>query len=184
MEVALTAPELTEVKGHPGAHFAKLPGRRPCLAGLPGVALASALATVFSWRTAPWRVVAAGIDSWQAGLALAFEHHLQWGPQMVFTFGPYGFVEDIMPVFRGTAAIGFLYALAVTWGLAALTVGALRPSWGLLPAGIAGWATLAIAANTLEAPELASATALGLALASLRAGSRRPETAWWRRWGR
>ena len=43
---------------------------------------------------------------------------------------------------------------------------------GLLPAGLVAWAALSIGANLLEAPELALATALGLALASLRATTR------------
>jgi len=135
--------------------------------------LVSALATLFSWRTDPWRPVFAGLSSWQEGLALGFEHHLQWGPQVIFTFGPYGFVEDILSMFWLTAALGLLYALVVTWGLAALIVSALRKPWGLLPAGVVAWASVTIAANLLEAPELALATALGLALASLRATSER-----------
>jgi hypothetical protein len=63
--------------------------------------------------------------------------------------------------------------LVVTWVLAALIVSALRKPWGLLPAGVVAWASVTIAANLLEAPELALATALGLALASLRATSER-----------
>ncbi len=133
----------------------------------------SALATLLSWRTDPWRPVFAGLSSWQEGLALGFEHHLQWGPQVIFTFGPYGFVEDILSMFWVTAAVGLLYALVVTWGLAALIVSALRKPWGLLPAGVVAWASVTIAANLLEASELALATALGLALASLSATSER-----------
>ena len=181
MEVALpTAPPQQQT--YRGAHF-EIPPAEPsgkALAGRPGrslgwlaVALVSALATLFSWRTDPWRPVYAGLSSWQEGLALGFEHHLQWGPQVIFTFGPYGFVEDILSMFWVTAALGLLYALVVTWGLAALIVSALRKPWGLLPAGVVAWASVTIAANLLEAPELALAMALGLALASLRATSER-----------
>lgn len=166
--------------GHsPGAHFVPM-GRLERARGRwatsrwaaiwarwPGVAVISALATVFTWRNTAWRGVAAGIDSWQAGLVLGFQDHLQWGPQLLFTFGPYGFVEDILPLARVTATVAFVYALVITWGLAALIVAALRPSWGLLPAGVAAWGAVVIAANMLEAPELASATALGLAMASV-----------------
>ncbi len=163
-----------------GAHF-EIPPAEPSgrtAAGRPhpspgtfGVAFVSALATLFSWRTDPWRPVFAGLSSWQEGLALGFEHHLQWGPQVVFTFGPYGFIEDILSMFWLTALLGLLYAVVVTWGLAALIVSALRKPWGLLPAGVVAWASVTIAANLLEAPELALATALGLGLASLRATS-------------
>jgi hypothetical protein len=137
------------------------------------VAAVSALATLFSWKTAPWPRVSAGVNSWQTGLALGFVDHLQWGRQLVFTFGPYGFVENILPFSRLTAALGLLYSLAITWGLAALIVSALRRQWGLLPAGVVAWAGLGIAANLLEAPELALATALGLALASFWAAGTR-----------
>lgn len=133
----------------------------------------SALATLFSWRASPWRSVGAGLDSWQAGLAIGFEHHLQWGPQLVFTFGPYGFVEDILPYYRLTAVLALLYAVAVSWGIAALAVKALRSSCGLLPAGVITWGCLAIAANLMEAPELALALAFGLALAVLSSRSTR-----------
>ena len=103
-----------------GAHFETPPaepsgkglaGRPGRSLGWPAVALVSALATLFSWRTDPWRPVFAGLSSWQEGLALGFEHHLQWGPQVIFTFGPYGFVEDILSMFWVTAALGLLYAL-------------------------------------------------------------------------
>jgi hypothetical protein len=143
--------------------------RQPRLLGWPAVAAVSALATLFSWKTAPWPRVSAGVDSWQTGLALGFLDHLQWGPQLVFTFGPYGFLENILPFSRLTAGLALLYALAITWGLAALIISTLRQQWGLLAAGVVAWAALGIAANLLEAPELALATALGLALASFRA---------------
>ncbi|MGH9105933.1 MAG: hypothetical protein ACRDZX_08875 [Acidimicrobiales bacterium] len=133
-----------------------------------GVAVLSALVTVFSWRALAWRPVFSGLNTWQAGITLAFTHHLQWGPQALFTFGPYGFVEDILPFARLTAALGLLYAIAVTWGLAALIVSALRPAWGLFPAAAAAWVAVVVAANRVEAPELGMGVALGLALAALR----------------
>ncbi len=126
------------------------------------------MAALLSWRPYPWQAARAGLDSWQAGLAIGFEHHLQWGPQLIFTFGPYGFVEDIVAFYRLTAGLAVLYTWAVTWGVAALVTSALRPSWRLLPAGAVAWASLAVAGSLLEAPQLALAASLGLALASLR----------------
>ncbi len=143
------------------------------LRGWPALAVTSVAVTLLSWRSLPWRVVTAGLSSWQAGLALAFEQHLQWGPQVIFTFGPYGPAEDILPFFRGTALLGLVYALVITEALAALVVATLRPSWRLLPAALAAWVSVTIAANLVEAPELALATALGLALAALGAPSPR-----------
>ena len=137
------------------------------------MSLVSAVATVLSWRDSPWRLARTGASSWQEGLALGFNHHLQWGPGLVFTFGPWGFLEDVLPFYRLTAGLALLYALAVTWGLAALVILALRRSWGLLPAGVVAWVVVTIAANMIEVPSLALATALGLALASLRPDSER-----------
>ena len=38
---------------------------------------------------------AVGLDpSWEAGLALARVHELAWGPEIVFTFGPLGFLQN------------------------------------------------------------------------------------------
>jgi hypothetical protein len=134
--------------------------------------VASFFAMVLSWRPYAWRKLTAGIDpSWQAGLAAAFEHHLQWGPSLVFTFGPYGFVDNILPFYRATALLAVVYAVVVTWGLAVLVVSGLRPSWGLLAAGVAAWAVIAIADSKTGYSDLASVTTLGLALAAVNAES-------------
>jgi hypothetical protein len=175
------APE--EAEGHEGgykaAHLApearrdwllRVPrrGRPAGLAGWPATASVSLLATVLSWRSEAWRPVVAGLSSWQSGIALAFLHHLQWGRQVVFTFGPYGFVEDILPISHLTAALALAYVLAMSWGLGALVVAGLRKTWELLPAGAGAWAVLVIAGNFVEAPELGLGLALGLCLAALR----------------
>ncbi len=150
-----------QVRSWPGAGLA---------GGWPGVAVVSFLATVLSWRPYTWRSVYAGIDpSWEVGLTMGFMRHLQWGPSVVFTFGPYGFVDGIFPFYHLTAFVSVLYAVAVVWGLAALVVSALRPSWGLLGAGVAAWAGLTIAASKAGYSDVAAATALGLALAALAA---------------
>jgi hypothetical protein len=116
--------------------------------------------------------VAPGLDpSWQSGLAEAFAHHLQWGPQVVFSFGPYGFVDTLAPFYRTTALVAVLFALGVSWGLAALVVSALRPSWGLLAAAVAAWAVLGVANGRTGYADLASAVSLGLALGVLWAAS-------------
>ena len=134
----------------------------------PGTVVISFLAAILSWRTYPWKAVYAGIDpSWEAGLTMGFMRHLQWGPSIIFSFGPYGFVDAILPYYRLTAFVSVVYALAVVWGLAALIVSSLRPSWGLLGAGVVAWAALAIASSRFGYSDLAVGTALGLALAVL-----------------
>jgi len=131
-------------------------------------AIMSLLATVFSWRPYAWRSVSGALDpSWQSGLAEAFTRHVQWGPSLVFTFGPYGIVDNILPFYRLTAFLAVLFALAISWGLAALVVSALRPSWGLLPAGVMAWAVLAFANNKTGYADIGGAVCLGLALTVL-----------------
>jgi hypothetical protein len=131
-------------------------------------------AMVLSWRPPAWRTATATLDpSWQAGLAEGFEHHLQWGPALVFTFGPYGLVDTILPFYRSTTLLAVLFAVAVSWGLAALVVVALRPSWGILAAGVAAWAVIAVGASKTGYSDLSSATSLGLALAVITADHER-----------
>jgi hypothetical protein len=96
---------------------------------------------------------------------------------MIFTFGPYGFVQELLPITRGTAALALVYTLVVTWALAGLLVAALRPAWGLIGATVAAWASVCLASNLLEAPQLAMVTALGLALASLQVANGRQRLA-------
>lgn len=129
------------------------------------VPLMSLVATVLSWRPVAWAKVAPDLDaSWQSGLAEAFEHGLQWGPGVIFSFGPYGFVDTLEPFYRNTALVAVLFALGVSWGIAALVVSALRPSWGLLPASAIAWAVLGVANGRTGYADLASVLALGLAL--------------------
>ena len=171
-----------------GTHFAPQPGqglpsdgagqerfspRLHPLWGWPAVAALSLVAAVLTWRWQAWKPVEAGLSSWQAGITLAFVHHLQWGPQMMFTFGPYGFLEDALPYARVTAALGLGFGLALRWGLAAIVLAALRRSWGLWPAGVAAWLAVGLAANLVEASQLGTVVALGLALASFEAVGRR-----------
>jgi hypothetical protein len=142
--------------------------RSPAARFVPS-AVVSLAATVLSWRPTWVKVVPGPDPSWQSGLAAAFERHLQWGPQVVFSFGPYGFVDTLLPFYRLTTILLVAFALVVSWGLAALVVSALRPAWRLLPAGVVAWAVLAIANSHTGFADLSSALALGLALRSFSA---------------
>lgn len=158
---------LAEAPASPPVH--KRRARASRLAGGSAAGAVSLAASVLSWRPFAWAKVAPGLDpSWQAGLAVGFERHLQWGRQVVFTYGPYGLVDTLLPFARLSISLAVLFALATSWGLAALVVCALRPAWGLVPAGVVAWAALAIANSHSGYSDLASAAALGLALVALR----------------
>jgi len=112
--------------------------------------------------------------SWQAGLAEGFARHLQWGPSFIFTFGPYGLVDNILPFHRLTASLAVTYAVLVSWALAAVLVASLRPAWGLLGAGVVAWVVLAVANSKTGYADLGGALSLALALAALGPARRGP----------
>ncbi len=132
------------------------------------------MSVAVTWLDWPgWTRIGPGLDpSWQAGLAIAFTHHLQWGPQIDFTYGPYGFAGFLEPFYRSTALISLLYVFAVTWLLAALVVAGLRRYWGLAPAGVVAWAVIALSWAASRAADFASVAGLGLALGVVQARCR------------
>jgi hypothetical protein len=106
-----------------------------------------------------------GLDaSWQLGLSLAQTTDLRFGPELVFTYGPLGFLAAPSDAFLAGAVLGLAYAAATCvalWGL--LFVCARR--W--LSAGLAALLVLgaSLAAPRTPVPELG---ALALALLGLR----------------
>jgi hypothetical protein len=127
--------------------------------------------TLLNWPG--WTQIRAGLDpSWQAGLALAFTHHLQWGPALAFTYGPYGYAGFLEPFYRSTALIAVFYVFGVTFLLAALLVAGLRRYWALAPAGVIAWAVIALSWAVVRAADFASVAGLGLALGTLEAQRR------------
>jgi hypothetical protein len=55
-----------------------------------------------------------GIDNaWQAGLALARDHDLSWGPEIVYTHGPLGFLQTSAYYSFGQSVLATAYQLAV-----------------------------------------------------------------------
>lgn len=119
--------------------------------------------TVLDWKR--WTVIKPGLDtSWQAGIADGFTHHLQWGPALDFTYGPYGFAGFLEPFYRMTALLAFLYSFAITFGLAALLVAGIRRYWGLAAAGVVSWAVVLGAWALLRPADFAGAVGLGLGL--------------------
>jgi hypothetical protein len=55
-----------------------------------------------------------GIDpSWNAGLAMAVDQGLHFGREVVFTYGPLGFLNSRMVFFSGLSVLSFLYAAAL-----------------------------------------------------------------------
>jgi hypothetical protein len=56
----------------------------------------------------------AGLDpSWNAGLAMAVDQGLRFGKEVVFTYGPLGFLNSRIVWFSGLSVLSFLYAAAL-----------------------------------------------------------------------
>ena len=131
--------------------------------------------TLLNWP--PWAKILPGLDpSWQAGIALAFTRHIQWGPGLDFTYGPYGFAGFVEPFARSTALIAMLYVFVVTWLLAVLLVAGLRRYWSLGAAGVVAWVVVELSLVVVHAADFADVVGLGLALGALEARDKRTST--------
>ena len=135
--------------------------------------------TLLNWPS--WQPVHPGLDtSWQAGTALAFTRHLQWGPAINFTYGPYGFAGFIQPLSRSTALIAICYVFVVTCSLSAMLVAGLRQCFptgggggravGLAAAGIISWGIIALCWPVGRAADFAGVTGLAMAVTAVRVG--------------
>lgn len=149
-------------------------GRRLREAAAPGqlspslllsLALLLALAT---WEV-PTAVPSIGFDtSWQLALSLAAAHGLNFGRDVVFTYGPLGFLSQPLIVSPGIAAGAFTFALVAQLTIAAIVLRAAVRIYGrtfgvavaflalglrLLLSDVAAYAALFIAVGVLESDE-------------------------------
>ncbi|KLO32786.1 hypothetical protein [Mycobacterium haemophilum] len=89
-----------------------------------------------------------GLDpSWQAGLALARIHHIAWGPELVFTYGPLGFLQTSAYYSFAQAVLASIYQITV---IAALFLGiatALRQRHAPMTSLIGAFVTTGIAVS-------------------------------------
>jgi hypothetical protein len=76
-----------------------------------------------------------GLDaSWNAGLSIATHEQLQWGTQVIFTYGPLGFLNGANIWFAGFGLLSFAYLASLYVGFCMGLVWALRRLVGALPA--------------------------------------------------
>jgi hypothetical protein len=86
----------------------------------------------------------AGLDpSWNAGLAMAVDQGLHFGKQVVFTYGPLGFLNTRMVFFGGLSVLSFLYAAALYVLFCVGLVWALRRALPLLLAMVVAFFAVA-----------------------------------------
>ncbi|MCV7098953.1 hypothetical protein H7I01_00700 [Mycobacterium palustre] len=95
---------------------------------------------------------AVGLDpSWQAGLALARIHHLAWGRDIIFTFGPLGFLQNSAFYCYSQSVLATLYQVAIVaalfLGVAVVLRGRHSPTTSLVGAFVTTGLTTAILAG-------------------------------------
>jgi hypothetical protein len=91
------------------------------------VALGALLAAV-SWPgTAARLAPTAGLDpSWQAALAMAVHRHLDFGTQIIWTYGPFGFLTTRSLYYPVPAALALAFHFATATAAFAVLIAALR----------------------------------------------------------
>jgi hypothetical protein len=103
---------------------------------------------LFTWQP-PHITPSSGLDgSWPTGLVMAAHRGLDFGTQVIFTYGPLGFLRLPRAMYGGLALVSLLYALAVRVGLAAAVLWAARHRLSL-PVAVA----VAVAASLITTPE-------------------------------
>jgi len=108
--------------------------------------LAAAIAAVIFW---PQSSVDAGVGldpSWQAALALARIHHLAWGPEIVFTYGPLGFLQTTAYYSFDQSVLATIYQLTVVAALFLGIAAALRQRRATMTSLIGAFVTTGIIA--------------------------------------
>jgi hypothetical protein len=86
----------------------------------------------------------AGLDpSWNAGLAMSADQGLHFGTEVVFTYGPLGFLNTRLVFFGDLAVLSFLYAAALYVLFCVGLVWALRRAMPLLAAMVVAFVAVA-----------------------------------------
>ncbi|HEU4393352.1 MAG TPA: hypothetical protein VFR04_06925 [Solirubrobacterales bacterium] len=97
-----------------------------------------------------------GLDSsWNGGLAMAVHDGMQWGSEIVFTYGPLGFMNGQGLWYADLGVLAFLYLASLHLAFCIALVAALRRSIGALPAMIVAFLLIGVLPLIEEAIVLA-----------------------------
>jgi hypothetical protein len=123
------------------------------------------LVAILAWRLA-FQPPAVGADpSWSAGLYMAAEQGRNFGSEIVFGYGPLGFLAQPLLWYSDLAMVAFLYGAAVIFAFSCTAIWTLSRSVGKLGAAIIVFAFLATAPSLEQLPIV---LAVAWALATLR----------------
>ncbi len=123
------------------------------------------LVAVLAWRIS-FQLPAVGVDaSWSAGLYMAAEQGRDFGSEIVFGYGPLGFLAFPRLWYSELAVLAFLYGAAVTFAFSCTLVWVLSRSVGKLAAAAIAFVFLATVPSLEQLPIV---LALAWALTALR----------------
>jgi hypothetical protein len=101
--------------------------------GVPPTWLLGVIVALLGWRVA-MNPPGVGLDpSWTAGLAMAMKDGLHFGDQVIFTYGPLGFLQGPFIWYGDLAVLAFIHLAAVYVGFCVALVWALRRSLPIVP---------------------------------------------------
>lgn len=120
------------------------------------------LLTVITWPFSVGDLVPqAGLDpSWEGTLAAAASSHLQFGTQVVFTYGPLGFLGVPTMYYVGTASLAFSYQCAISASVFYLLIRMFRRCLPLPWAVLFSYVTGALVPFNRIGPEISLVLAL------------------------
>lgn len=105
---------------------------------------AGLLVALLGWQVG-FRLPGPGLDpSWNAGLAMAVHDGLRFGKEIVFSYGPLGFLQSQFVWFSGLAVLSFLYTASVYVLFCVALVWALRRRLPLLPSVVVAFVLVAV----------------------------------------
>jgi hypothetical protein len=119
----------------------KLLARSP---GPGATALAGLAVALLAWRVG-MNSPGPGLDAgWNAGLAMAAHEDLQFGREVVFSYGPLGFLQSPYIWFSQLGVLAFLFQAAVHVGFALALVWALGRALPLLVSAVVAFVLIAV----------------------------------------
>jgi hypothetical protein len=127
----------------------------------PPTWLLGLLVALLGWKVA-MNPPSPGLDSsWNGGLAMAVHDGLQWGSEIVFTYGPLGFMNGRGVWFSELGVIAFVYGAALFVAFCIALVWALRRAIPALPAALIAFLAITVLPLIEESIVLAALIAMG-----------------------
>jgi hypothetical protein len=111
---------------------------------LPPSWVLGVIVALLGWRVG-FHPPSPGLDpSWRAGLAMAIKEGLHFGTQVVFTYGPLGFLSDPLIWYGDLGVLAFLYSAALYVAFSVALVWSLRRSLPVLPSVVIAFLIIAV----------------------------------------